>query len=247
MKIDVMSDLHLDLLSDKDVNLFLDKCKEHSANNGKPDLLLLAGDIGSLRNQDKYKNLILDINKAIGPAINTVSIQGNHDFWHSKFLPTDLEPRYCTTGGGSEITTVLYHPGWFDANETPRHVWPYWPDFRYIGADIKEATQSITKAHKALCKELETGTFGILMTHHFPVESTDAKWMGSETNGFFSSSNFVSSLKKNSNKPKLWVHGHTHDPMDYVHPLGMRVYCNPLGYKHEGMNDDFWNRVRIEL
>jgi hypothetical protein len=40
---------------------------------------------------------------------------------------------------------------------------------------------------------------------------------------------------------KLWTHGHTHHPFDYV--IGStRVVCNPRGYENDGYNEDTgWN------
>jgi hypothetical protein len=40
---------------------------------------------------------------------------------------------------------------------------------------------------------------------------------------------------------KLWTHGHTHHPFDYV--IGeTRVVCNPRGYENDGYSEDTgWN------
>jgi hypothetical protein len=40
---------------------------------------------------------------------------------------------------------------------------------------------------------------------------------------------------------KLWTHGHTHHPFDYL--IGeTRIVCNPRGYENEGYNEDTgWN------
>jgi Icc-related predicted phosphoesterase len=37
----------------------------------------------------------------------------------------------------------------------------------------------------------------------------------------------------NAKKPKLWVHGHTHDSCDYIAGERTRVVCNPKGYPGE--------------
>ena len=35
-----------------------------------------------------------------------------------------------------------------------------------------------------------------------------------------------------NNKPKIWIHGHTHEYFDYIH-VNTRVITNPKGYIHE--------------
>ena len=34
----------------------------------------------------------------------------------------------------------------------------------------------------------------------------------------------------------VWLFGHTHDMYSYKHPMGVQIYCNPLGYPLYGMN-----------
>jgi hypothetical protein len=40
---------------------------------------------------------------------------------------------------------------------------------------------------------------------------------------------------------KLWTHGHTHHPFDYM--IGeTRIVCNPRGYENDGYSEDTgWN------
>jgi hypothetical protein len=137
--------------------------------------------------------------------------------------------------------------GWFEADELSYEDTRYWPDFKYVCGDSMEAALSIHRAHQDFCEALELSKADIVMAHHFPLESIAEEWKGSDTNIFFASPNFAKALQMAPKLPKLFVHGHTHVPVDYVHPLGFRVYCNPLGYNAEGANKDFWNRIRIEL
>jgi DNA repair exonuclease SbcCD nuclease subunit len=47
---------------------------------------------------------------------------------------------------------------------------------------------------------------------------------------------------------KLWTHGHTHHPFDYM--IGeTRIVCNPRGYENDGYNEDTgWNpNIVIEV
>lgn len=48
------------------------------------------------------------------------------------------------------------------------------------------------------------------------------------------------------NGPDLWIHGHTHDSMDY--PIGnTRIICNPRGYVDEGGNPKFNMNLEVEI
>jgi hypothetical protein len=47
---------------------------------------------------------------------------------------------------------------------------------------------------------------------------------------------------------KLWTHGHTHVPFDYM--IGeTRVVCNPRGYENDGYSEDTgWNpNILLEI
>lgn len=56
------------------------------------------------------------------------------------------------------------------------------------------------------------------------------------------------------NRPKLWIHGHTHTSCDYWidHPVGhvgsqtTRVVCNPFGYARHEENPKFNPGLFIE-
>jgi Icc-related predicted phosphoesterase len=48
------------------------------------------------------------------------------------------------------------------------------------------------------------------------------------------------------NGPDIWIHGHTHDSMDY--PIGnTRIICNPRGYVDEGGNPKFNMNLEVEI
>ena len=68
----------------------------------------------------------------------------------------------------------------------------------------------------------------VVITHHCPHPNSIAeRFRGSLLNG-----GFTSDLSPLLGFKGLWVHGHTHDPFDYM--LGeTRVICNPRGYPRE--------------
>jgi len=77
----------------------------------------------------------------------------------------------------------------------------------------------------------------VVVTHHLPhIRSVAARYEGDLLNGAF-----ASNLGGLFDVPKLWVHGHTHESMDYVES-GVRVVCNPRGYER---GDGSWENPRF--
>lgn len=70
----------------------------------------------------------------------------------------------------------------------------------------------------------------IVVTHHLPhMLSVPERFKHEQTNRFFVSDQTDLIARK---QPRLWFHGHTHEPCDYK--LGeTRVVCNPYGYPSE--------------
>ena len=66
----------------------------------------------------------------------------------------------------------------------------------------------------------------VVVTHHLPLAmSIHEKYQRSPLNPAF-----ASDLSELVREPvALWVHGHTHESMDYT-LAGTRVVCNPRGY-----------------
>lgn len=76
----------------------------------------------------------------------------------------------------------------------------------------------------------------VVVTHHCPHPgSVPERFRGSVLTPAFCSD--LSSIIEMYH-PALWIHGHTHDALDYVVNWsdgsgGTRVVCNPRGYPHE--------------
>lgn len=69
----------------------------------------------------------------------------------------------------------------------------------------------------------------VVVTHHMPHEkSVHPRYARSIVNAAFGSD-----LSALMGPAALWIHGHTHDSMDYE-VNGTRVLCNPRGYQHTG-------------
>jgi len=79
----------------------------------------------------------------------------------------------------------------------------------------------------------------VVVGHHSPSKaSTHPRYKGEALmNGAYSSD--LSEFILDRPQIKLWTHGHTHDPYDYM--IGStRIVCNPRGYiNHEACADNF--------
>jgi predicted phosphodiesterase len=79
----------------------------------------------------------------------------------------------------------------------------------------------------------------VVVGHHAPSKmSTKPRYQNDViVNGAYSSD--LSEFILDHPQIKLWTHGHTHDPFDYVIG-GTRIVCNPRGYiNYEGRADEF--------
>lgn len=87
----------------------------------------------------------------------------------------------------------------------------------------------------------------VVVTHHAPTKaSTHPRYVNDKLmNGAYSSD--LSKFILENPQIKLWTHGHTHDPFDYM--VGStRVICNPRGYSgYEARADEFDASVGFEI
>jgi len=87
----------------------------------------------------------------------------------------------------------------------------------------------------------------VVVGHHAPTTlSTHERYVGQDLmNGGYRSD--LSEFIMDRPQIKLWTHGHTHDPFDYM--VGeTRVVCNPRGYAgHDPQADVFQLKFLIML
>lgn len=92
----------------------------------------------------------------------------------------------------------------------------------------------------------ETTQKYVVVGHHSPSKaSTHPRYLNDTTmNGAYSSD--LSDFILDRPQIKLWVHGHTHDPFDYM--IGStRVVCNPRGYFGHERQADLFELKYMEL
>ena len=154
------------------------------------------------------------------------NIKGNHDFYGHSFVNQN-EGIIDTVNGikiaGATLWTKL---------KTELEWWQfekYMMDARQIHDLSFEEYKRIHNVHKEF---LFNSGADIWVTHHCPVvQSVHPKYAGDSANIFFAS-NYAEEILALPKRPKLIIHGHTHEQFDYM--LGdIRVICHPRGYPRE--------------
>lgn len=241
MKFRVMSDLHFEF--------HVDGGREFVASlDVEPDeVLLCAGDVCS------SPCLIGALSLLCRRFSRVVYVMGNHELYHSRreSVARAIDMARANFPGtfhaldkdAVEIdgVRVLGCPLWFAKDaRAPREAMN---DFRMIRDFDAWVYDENARCVEFLRRELRTGD--VVLTHHLPsLRSVAPRWRGSPLNAFFVCD--VEPLIRDR-QPALWVHGHTHDSMDYQ--IGAtRVLCNPFGYAHHEENPTFnaTMRVRVE-
>lgn len=255
MRIHVMSDLHFEHY--KSTVPFFKELDEFLAKSPS-EVLVLAGDIYSTKHFNKLKEALAPF--ALSPFAaryrHVLYVPGNHESWGTDIHTTNtniaqleeelpalqvLRPGSCV-----EIEGTTFSGGtlWF-RDTTDRALKAAWCDYWMI----REAEWTIPLEHGAFTRWLENPDCkpDVMVSHHFPTdESIASRWQGQETNVFFCA-RIDPVIEQMAKRPRVWIHGHTHDPLDYVSKHGFRVYCNPRGYPHENINPNFWDRVAVDV
>jgi len=202
---------------------------------------------------------------------HVIYVAGNHEFYHGKWNQSLITlsnecakfPNvYFLEAGCKKIDDVTFIGGtlWTDMNSgdplTLHAVRDMMSDFRVIKKDLEGYTNLkphdtvIRHRHmlgyiKQIVAERHDEKF-VVVGHHAPSKLSTHEQYKNETimNGAYSSD--LSEFILDRPQIKLWTHGHTHHPFDYM--IGStRIVCNPRGY--EGYEpDSYWNpEILIEV
>ena len=233
MKIQVASDLHLEMHADRG-RQFLEQfdCKE-------ADVLVLAGDITSARFSDAL-DLVFGI--LCPKAREIIYIPGNHEYYMTTFSKADwaileaVKRRknvHLLRNSSVEIGGKTFYggTGWFPKRQDGRSMNLRYRmnDFRLITglepkiyelrADFESNLEVLKKAGK---------TPDVIVSHYLPTYGCVHKdYEGDPLNAYF-----VSDLDVKNSGAKLWICGHTHKQFD-IHDGPTRIVCNPFGYPNE--------------
>jgi len=238
MKLLILSDLHLEFS-----NLpFADT---------EADVIILAGDIAKNDQGIHWA-------RAVWPTKEIIYIAGNHEFYGYNRLEVLARLRIAARETGVHFLdneeVVIDDVRFLGAT--------LWTNFKLFGEDLKmdcmyEGESSLNdfrmihegSAHfstmdsirlhdesvawltKAIREPFDEKT--VVVTHHLPsADSVVARFKKD-----LLSACFASKLDHLMGKPVLWVHGHTHDNLDYE-IRGTRVVCNPRGYSRDGKRNE---------
>jgi len=228
------------------------------------DAILLAGDIG-VGTQG-----LLWARRSF-PRTRILYVPGNHEFYGAE-LPDALgqlreeakrldvhflDGDECVVEGtrflGTTLWTdyALYGSGAADLDRAMTDAEDEMNDFRMIrwrggGRLTPDRVREIHRSNvQWLADSLEQPFPGptVVITHHLPHRlSIHPKFEGTRFNPCF-----ASDLDHLVRAPvSLWVHGHTHESLDYE-VNGTRVFCNPRGYLPEEPNRSFNPLGTVEL
>jgi len=236
MKVQLVSDLHLEYQKDWGVDLL-------KSIEPKGDILVLAGDI-------TYANhSMLDIvfNYTSHNWDNVVYIPGNHEFYnHNSIIEgwkviKEVASRYpniyalnnelvdiegaCLVYGGT---------GWFPP-EHFKQLRKNISDFNQIKDVVPEAYNSNKDFKQMFDFYSKEGKIpngpDLIVTHHLPDERCVAPQYKNDLLNQY----FVSQFDVEYFNPKYWLHGHTHSPVN-LKISNTQVLANPRGYKGENPN-----------
>lgn len=237
---DVISDMHLDFYPN--ANTLLRNMPVSS------EVLLIAGDMCELRNfQDMWLEILLAKYRYI------FYVPGNHD-WYGSSTTLDVSRRFMGRVGWSSFKVLQRQTDtifgnfkisgatlWFPDHPTNTFHERFLGDFHYI-RDFKPWVYQQHEMDKEFFHKKGRGIIrgvgfqgaaDIWMMHHLPFSaSIHPKYANSPTNRFFLG-NLGDAFYDATYKPRVIVHGHTHEAMDYMID-DTRVVCNPVGYPNEG-------------
>lgn len=249
MKIHILSDLHVEFAS-------------YNVQILDADIVILAGDIHVGMASVRWAAELLNQTKA-----HIIFVCGNHEFYHENITKLRSEMSlFCRHAHGEDQqhrlhyleNSAVYIDGVRFLGAT------LWTDFLLFGEDLREESmldgeQSLndfrlididddwkftakdsvalfSESVKWLEGELKHNKYDgltVVVTHHLPSAVSVVPRYKKD----LLSACFASKLDYLMGYAELWVHGHTHDSLDYT-IRGTRVICNPRGYCRYGHDEN---------
>ena len=259
MKINVISDLHLDF---SDLTL------------PGGDVLVLSGDICEARHLKKEmynKDMVLleherkdqrpdryyrFLEEECSKYQEVVMVMGNHEHYGFQYHKTyahiaaNLPDHVILLENQTHTIDDVVFVGctlWTDMNNndplTMYHMSRSMNDYKQVTMfnKVKNVYHRLTPEKtvedhyksKQFIKETVENKFDqkfVVVTHHAPSKASIKPWYADNTLMNGAYSSDLSKFILENPQIKLWTHGHTHDTFDYM--IGStRVVCNPRGYK----------------
>ena len=249
MKVQIVSDLHLEFLSYNQVVEIADRISY----NNTAEVLILPGDICSFANHSS-SNLCYFLGLMRKRYPHIIYVLGNHEHYGTSKKNIEnlqsnlfeglnihiLENNSVCIGDINFYGTTL----WFEENVDTSMNRYYMNDYRCIqdfdpDAWSRKAIQFIKSIPNDEGKK-------ILITHHVPHSRfISEKYVGNDMNCFY-----LNEVGKFLDKFDLVTFGHSHESVDYQFSDRCRAISNPRGYldsPNEGSNDKFQYQLIVEV
>lgn len=221
MKLRILSDIHLEF-----GKYFIPKMSGE-----QEQVLILAGDVGLIIDENKYVDFFDDVSKRFYVVL---LIPGNHEYYHGSL---DLVWRLLDYNNVVDLSQIDYmivgnrkfvgRTLWTNLNNNNENdkfcIRRGMNDFHLIqGLNTDVWYQRFKEDLSHIIKYSDENT--VVVTHHAPsFKSVPTRYHRDVLN-----SAYYSSLDDVHLKVKLWIHGHMHLPVKYDN-----VVCNPRGYPFE--------------
>lgn len=257
MKLRICSDIHTEFMAREQHKIarILDNALI-SMDDDKETVLIVAGDFGSMHKPNMIKVGMEHLSQRFKTVLY---IPGNHEYYGGSLATTKSDISHLLSHlsnvqfgeGKTEIegVTIHHYTLWTDFDgQDPKTInlaWEMMNDYRHCvgpcGTKHLQPEDTLAehlKAVERLRQDLNPGD--IVVTHHLPsFQSVDPAYTHSALNGAYATD--LEYIMKEA-KPKLWIHGHTHAPTEYVVDE-TRVICNPRGYV--GQESNKYNRKLV--
>lgn len=237
----------------------------------KKTLLVVAGDMGNGANYQASAEWLLKLGKRYR---HVVAVLGNHDYWRGDLVDTVKKFKNHLAWSQTkhnvhliqneslvlENVKILGGTMWTDMDKgnplimsVARQIMT--PDYHFIRKngegicplDLYTEAEFTRKFIFDHAKRDTADQKVIAVTHHAPsFNSVHERYRhaGFDTMNHYFYSDLESDLHYKDHDIDYWIHGHVHDPFDYV-VNNTRVICNPTGYAHEtnGYKEDFLEKL----
>jgi predicted phosphohydrolase len=247
MKIQYLSDLHLEFISDDLKINFI-----NLINNCCSDVLVIAGDLDISINIIKTLELLDFLVKK-----DVIFVPGNHDYWGNQKLLIDEKFKefnnsstyvHILNNEFINIDNILFlgSTGWISHPNSVKEVNDYGKIFDIgYGNEVRWALKSYNFFKNVLDKYSDDFKDIICVSHYLPSDKlTHSDYKGSSANPFFVNS-FLEYLMQEFNID-WWIFGHTHKTMKEK-ISNTNCVCNPYGYAGYELNKEFDINKIIEI
>jgi predicted phosphodiesterase len=239
---------------------------DHPEPANTADQLAIANGTGLGRRQQRAQQFRDFFKRCSFQFPHVIYIMGNHEFYNGRFYDSIEHMReecakfsniYMLENDTKVIDDVTFIGGtlWTDMNKgdplTMHAIEGMMNDFRIIRNDKRSfaamSARDVATRHartlayfRTVLAEQHDKKF-VVVGHHSPsFQSVHPMYADEQLmNGGYHSD--LSEFIMDHPQIKLWTHGHTHHPFDYM--IGeTRVVCNPRGYENDGYSEQTgWN------